>query len=56
MIISEAFTSSVLQFEVYAHRTLLADDYVGDMKETIGMLAGTEGGGTPTFLYQPNSC
>jgi hypothetical protein len=56
VIISKAFTSSVLQFKVYAHRTLLTDDYVGDMKETIGILAGAEGGGTPTFLYQLNSC
>ena len=54
MIISEAFTSSTLELTVYAHRTLLADDYIGDMKETIGTLAGAEGGGTPTFFYQPN--
>jgi hypothetical protein len=48
VIISEAFTSSVLELKVYAHRTYLADVYVGDMKETIGILAGAEGGGTPS--------
>jgi len=59
VIVSEAFTSSMLELKVYAHRNLFADDYVGDMKETIGTLAGAEGGGTPTFLfifYQPNPC
>ena len=56
MIISEAFTSSMLELKVYAHRTLLADVCVGEMKETIGILAGTEGGGTPTSLYQANFC
>jgi hypothetical protein len=50
VIISEAFTSSMLELKVYAHRTLFADDYVGDLKETIGILAGADGGGTPTFF------
>jgi hypothetical protein len=51
VIISEAFTSSMLELKVYAHRTFLADDYIGGMNETIGILAGAEGGGTPTSLY-----
>jgi len=40
----EAFTSSMLELKVYAHRTLLTDDYVGDVKETVGILASAEGG------------
>ncbi|KIM72293.1 hypothetical protein PILCRDRAFT_829848, partial [Piloderma croceum F 1598] len=40
----EAFTLSMLELKVYAHRTLFADDYVGDMRDTIGTLAGAEGG------------
>jgi hypothetical protein len=55
VIISEAFSSSVLELKVYAYRTFLGDDYIGDMKETIGILTGAEGGGTPIPFYQPNS-
>jgi hypothetical protein len=50
VIISEVSTSSVLELKVYAHRTFLPDDYIGEMKETIGILAGAEGGGMPTSL------
>jgi hypothetical protein len=51
VIISEASTSSVLELKVYAHRTFLPDDYIGDMKETVGILAGEERGGTPASIF-----
>ena len=56
MIISDARDSSVLELRIYAHRTLVSDDYVGGLNERIGVFLQGDNGGISTFRYYLDHC